>query len=50
MTPDPMIAASDCHFSLVIPSFNEGKRIRPLFDAIGRFDGELIVVCNGTDW
>jgi dolichol-phosphate mannosyltransferase len=35
--------------SLVIPAYNEENRIRPLFDAIGRFDGELIVVCDGTD-
>jgi dolichol-phosphate mannosyltransferase len=48
-TPDTMTAASDCHFSLVIPAYNEEKRIGPLFDAIGRFDGELIVVCDGTD-
>lgn len=35
--------------SLVIPAYNEENRIRPLFDAIRRFDGELIVVCDGTD-
>jgi len=35
--------------SLVIPAYNEENRIRPLFDAIGRFDGELIVICDGTD-
>ena len=36
-------------YSLVIPAYNEENRIRPLFDAIGHFDGELIVVCDGTD-
>ena len=36
-------------YSLVIPAYNEEKRITPLFDAIGSFDGELIVVCDGTD-
>lgn len=36
-------------FSLVIPAYNEENRIRPLFDAIRAFDGELIVVCDGTD-
>jgi glycosyltransferase involved in cell wall biosynthesis len=35
--------------SIVIPAYNEEKRIRPLFDTIGRFEGELIVVCDGTD-
>jgi glycosyltransferase involved in cell wall biosynthesis len=44
MNPTP-----DLPFSLVIPAYNEEKRIRPLFDAIGCFDGELIVVCDGTD-
>jgi glycosyltransferase involved in cell wall biosynthesis len=39
----------DIPCSLVIPAYNEEKRIRPLFDAIGSFDGELIVVCDGTD-
>jgi dolichol-phosphate mannosyltransferase len=44
-----MNAAPDIPCSLVIPAYNEENRIRPLFDAIGRFDGELIVVCDGTD-
>jgi glycosyltransferase involved in cell wall biosynthesis len=35
--------------SLVIPAYNEEKRITALFDSIGLFDGELIVVCDGTD-
>lgn len=35
--------------SLVIPAYNEAKRIGALFDAIGGFDGELIVVCDGND-
>jgi dolichol-phosphate mannosyltransferase len=44
-----MNTAPDIPYSLVIPAYNEESRIRPLFDAIGRFDGELIVVCDGTD-
>jgi glycosyltransferase involved in cell wall biosynthesis len=36
-------------YSLVIPAYNEETRIIPLFDAITRFKGELIVVCDGTD-
>jgi glycosyltransferase involved in cell wall biosynthesis len=36
-------------FSLVIPAYNEENRIQLLFDEITVFDGELIVVCDGTD-
>ncbi|WP_292369897.1 dolichyl-phosphate beta-glucosyltransferase [Methanoregula sp. UBA64] len=36
-------------YSLVIPAYNEEKRIAGLFDAITAFDGELIVVCDGND-
>ena len=35
--------------SLVIPAYNEENRITLLFDAIPYFEGELIVVCDGTD-
>ncbi|MDP3396345.1 MAG: glycosyltransferase family 2 protein [Methanoregula sp.] len=35
--------------SLVIPAYNEENRIRLLFDEITAFEGELIVVCDGTD-
>jgi glycosyltransferase involved in cell wall biosynthesis len=35
--------------SLVIPAYNEEHRIVSLFEAIDRFDGELIIVCDGTD-
>jgi len=35
--------------SLVIPAYNEEFRITPLLEGIVRFDGELIVVCDGTD-
>ncbi len=35
--------------SLVIPAYNEENRIQSLFDEITGFDGELIVVCDGTD-
>lgn len=36
-------------YSLVIPAYNEEKRIAGLFDAITSFDGELIVICDGSD-
>ncbi len=35
--------------SLIIPAYNEENRIQLLFDEITAFDGELIVVCDGTD-
>ena len=35
--------------SLVIPAYNEENRIQLLFDEITAFNGELIVVCDGTD-
>lgn len=35
--------------SLVIPAYNEENRISLFFDSIITFDGELIVVCDGTD-
>lgn len=35
--------------SLVIPAYNEENRIGTFFDSVARFDGELIVVCDGTD-
>ena len=44
MTTDPGIP-----YSLVIPAYNEEYRITPLLEGISRFDGELIVVCDGTD-
>ena len=44
-----MSPAPDIRYSLVIPAYNEENRIAVLFDAITRFDGELIVVCDGTD-
>jgi dolichol-phosphate mannosyltransferase len=44
MTPTPVPPVS-----LVIPAYNEENRIRPFMDSIHRFDGELIVVCDGTD-
>lgn len=39
----------DSACSIVIPAFNEEQRIPSFFDAVSRFDGELIVVCDGTD-
>lgn len=44
-----MNTAHEIPYSLVIPAYNEENRIRPLFDAIRCFEGELIVVCDGTD-
>lgn len=49
LMPDTMNPPPDIPYSLVIPAYNEESRIRPLFNAIGRFEGELIVVCDGTD-
>ncbi len=44
MTPDPAF-----RYSLVIPAYNEESRILPLLESIREFEGELIVVCDGTD-
>ncbi len=44
MTPTPQPK-----YSLVIPAYNEENRITLLFDVIQHFEGELIVVCDGTD-
>jgi dolichol-phosphate mannosyltransferase len=44
MSPSPEV-----RYSLVIPAYNEEKRIVSFFDTITGFDGELIVVCDGTD-
>jgi glycosyltransferase involved in cell wall biosynthesis len=44
MTTDPELS-----YSLVIPAYNEEFRISPLLLGIERFEGELIVVCDGTD-
>lgn len=44
-----MDAPPDIRYSLVIPAYNEEARIAPLFDRIGTFEGELIVVCDGDD-
>ena len=44
MSPSPTIK-----YSLVIPAYNEEKRIPDLFMSITQFDGELIVVCDGND-
>ena len=46
----PIIPPSpDIRYSLVIPAYNEEKRIVSFFDTITGFDGELIIVCDGTD-
>ncbi len=44
-----MTIEPDIPCSLVIPAYNEENRIGSLFGSIGSFDGELIVVCDGTD-
>jgi glycosyltransferase involved in cell wall biosynthesis len=44
-----MTPASPPGTSLVIPAYNEENRITPLFEEIARYNGELIVVCDGTD-
>jgi len=44
-----MTTAPDTTYSIVVPAYNEEHRISPFFNAIDRFDGELIVICDGTD-
>jgi len=44
-----MNAPPAIRYSLVIPAYNEEARIASLFDRIGVFSGELIVVCDGDD-
>ena len=44
-----MNAPPAIRYSLVIPAYNEEARIAALFDRIGAFPGELIVVCDGDD-
>jgi len=44
MSPSP-----DTRYSLVIPAYNEENRIVSFFNTITGFDGELIIVCDGTD-
>jgi glycosyltransferase involved in cell wall biosynthesis len=44
-----MIPPTEVPYSLVIPAYNEEHRIIPLFEGIRNFEGELIVVCDGTD-
>ena len=43
------MTAPGVSFSLVIPAYNEENRIQSLFDEITGFEGELIVVCDGSD-
>jgi glycosyltransferase involved in cell wall biosynthesis len=42
----PVVSAGT---SLVIPAYNEEIRIISFFEGIARYDGELIVVCDGRD-
>jgi dolichol-phosphate mannosyltransferase len=44
-----MTPPSEVPYSLVIPAYNEEHRIGSLFEGIRDFNGELIVVCDGTD-
>jgi dolichol-phosphate mannosyltransferase len=44
-----MTTPPEARYSLIIPAYNEEHRITTLFDGIYRFDGELIVVCDGGD-
>lgn len=39
----------ELRYSLIIPAYNEEFRIARVFEPIDRFDGELIVVCDGND-
>jgi glycosyltransferase involved in cell wall biosynthesis len=44
-----MSPASNPPRSLVIPAYNEEKRIASFFESAGRFNGEIIVICDGDD-
>jgi glycosyltransferase involved in cell wall biosynthesis len=44
-----MPCSPDIRYSLVIPAYNEEKRIACLFESVTQFDGELIFVCDGND-
>ena len=44
-----MNSLPDIRYSLIIPAYNGEERIRRVFDRIGDFKGELIVVCDGDD-
>jgi glycosyltransferase involved in cell wall biosynthesis len=44
-----MSALSEIPYSLIIPAYNEERRIEFVFDRITGFDGELIVICDGDD-
>lgn len=44
-----MTASPTPEYSLVIPAYNEEKRIAGLLDGVTQFDGELIVICDGND-
>jgi dolichol-phosphate mannosyltransferase len=41
------VAGADC--TLVVPAYNEERRIRSLLEDVSRFAGILIFVCDGTD-
>jgi glycosyltransferase involved in cell wall biosynthesis len=45
----PLMTNPGLPCSLIIPAYNEENRILLLFNEITAFDGELIVVCDGTD-
>ncbi|MDD5419539.1 MAG: glycosyltransferase family 2 protein [Methanomicrobiaceae archaeon] len=45
--PAPRVSRSEC--TLVIPAYNEEKRIASLLSDISSFEGEIIFVCDGTD-
>ena len=41
------VSRADC--TLVIPAYNEERRIRSLLEVLSGFPGDLIFVCDGTD-
>jgi len=45
----PLTLPAEARYTLIIPAYNEENRIRPLFNNIKHFDGELIAVCDGND-
>jgi glycosyltransferase involved in cell wall biosynthesis len=41
------IEAGDC--TIIVPAYNEEKRIKPFLNSLSSFKGTIIFVCDGTD-
>ncbi len=46
-TDNGSVSPADC--TLVIPAYNEERRIRSVLDDVSGFKGDLVFVCDGTD-